>query len=111
MSETSLPLRKYEAVIIMHPDCSEEEQKNFLEYGLHFFRQYNYRLLTQSDNIQLTKKEKEIASKMANIIDIEKSTEICEVINTTANRVSSNINLKITLFADTLHIHRILRSK
>ena len=29
MSETSLPLRKYEAVIIMHPDCSEEEQKNF----------------------------------------------------------------------------------
>ncbi|KXK40517.1 MAG: hypothetical protein J5I52_08500 [Saprospiraceae bacterium] len=89
----------------------KEEQKNFLEYGLHFFRQYNYRLLTQSDNIQLTKKEKEIASKMANIIDIEKSTEICEVINTTANRVSSNINLKITLFADTLHIHRILRSK
>ncbi len=89
----------------------KEEQKNFLEYGLHFFRQYNYRLLTQSDNIQLTKKEKEIASKMANIIDVEKSTEICEVINTTANRVSSNINLKITLFADTLQIHRILRSK
>ena len=87
----------------------KEEQKSFLEYGLHFFRQFNFRLLTQSNEVSLTQQELEIANNMAKIIDIDKAEAICRIINELLENIPRNINLKISLFADTLHIGRILK--
>lgn len=87
----------------------KEEQKSFLEYGLHFFRQFNFRLLTQSNEVSLTQQELEIANNMAKIIDVDKAEAICQIFNELLENIPRNINLKISLFADTLHIGQILK--
>lgn len=89
----------------------KEEQKSFLEYGLHFFRQFNFRLLTHSNEVSLTQQELEIANNMAKIIDVDKAEAICQIFNELLENIPRNINLKISLFADTLHIGQILRQK
>ncbi len=87
----------------------KEEQKSFLEYGLHFFRQFNFRLLTQSEQVNLTQKEIETANNMAKVIDVPKAEIICKIINDLLENIPRNINLKIALFADTLQIGRAIR--
>lgn len=89
----------------------KEEQKSFLEYGLHFFRQFNFRLLTQSNEVSLTQQELEIANNMAKIIDVDKAEAICRIFNELLENIPRNINLKISLFADTLQIGQILKQK
>lgn len=90
---------------------NKEEQKSFLEYGLHFFRQFNFRLLTHSDNIHLTQSEKEVAKNMEKVIDINKAEVICMIINELVEYIPRNINLKIALYADTLKIGKILKNQ
>lgn len=92
-------------------DLSKDEQKNFFEYGLHFFRQFNYRNLTQSNMVNLTQKELETATKMATIIDINKSEKIILLLNEAIENINRNINVKIMLFADTLAIGEVIRKK
>jgi DNA polymerase-3 subunit delta' len=92
-------------------DLSKDEQKNFFEYGLHFFRQFNYRNLTKSDMVSLTQKELDTAAKMATIIDVEKSEKIITLLNEAIENVNRNINIKIMLFADTLTIGEVIRKK
>ncbi len=92
-------------------DLDKEEQKSFLEYGLHFLRQYNFRLLTKSDKVNLTANEIEIANNLVKILDIDKSAAISNLINELLENIPRNINLKISLFADTLQIGRILRQQ
>lgn len=92
-------------------DLDKEEQKSFLEYGLHFLRQYNFRLLTKSDKVNLTANEIEIANNLVKILDINKSAAISNLINELLENIPRNVNLKISLFADTLQIGRILRQQ
>jgi DNA polymerase-3 subunit delta' len=92
-------------------ELSKDEQKNFFEYGLHFFRQFNYRNLTKSDMVSLTQKELDTATKMATIIDVDKSEKIIVLLNEAIENVNRNINFKIMLFADTLAIGEVIRKK
>ncbi|MBK8347265.1 MAG: hypothetical protein IPL08_06430 [Saprospiraceae bacterium] len=92
-------------------DMSKDEQINFFEYGLHFFRQFNFHTLTHNNQVMLTNKELEIAKKMSSIINFEKSIDIIDIINEAAQNISRNINVKIMLFADTLLIGEIIRKK
>lgn len=92
-------------------DMDKDEQKNFFEYGLHFFRQFIFRILTKSDQVNLTQKELETAEKMQNIIDITKSEFISKILNDAIENVNRNINIKIMLFSDTLAIGEMIRKK
>lgn len=38
---TKTPMRKYESVIILHPDTSEEEQKNFFKKNQDILKQFD----------------------------------------------------------------------
>ncbi len=89
----------------------KEEQKNFLDYGLHFFRQFNFRVQTGSNEVNLTPQEIDLVSKMSNIITIKKSESIAQLINDGTEYISRNANMKIVLFADTIAIGEIMRTK
>ena len=89
----------------------KDEQKNFFEYGLHFFRQFIFRLLVRTDEVSLTPKELETASKMENIINVVKAEVIVNLLNDAIENINRNINIKIMLFADTLRIGAVLREK
>jgi DNA polymerase III subunit delta' len=89
----------------------KEEQKNFLEYGLHFFRQYNFRTQTGSAEVNLTTQELDIVAKMSSIITLEKSEKIALIFNDAIDYISRNANMKIVLFADSISIGEIMRNK
>ncbi|MBK8054965.1 MAG: hypothetical protein IPK35_17265 [Saprospiraceae bacterium] len=90
-------------------EMDKDEQKNFFEYGLHFFRQYLFRMMTKSENVQLTTKEMEVAVKMEKIINPSKAEVIVKLINDSIENINRNINLRIMLFSDTLTIGQELR--
>ena len=92
-------------------ELNKDEQKNFFEYGLHFFRQYIFSLYTKSKDINLTHSELEIATKMANIIDVPKAEKIIILMNEAIEYVSRSISMRIALFSDTLTVGTILRGK
>jgi DNA polymerase-3 subunit delta' len=87
-----------------------ENQKNFLEYGLHFFREYLFSLITGKDNIRLSKEEKETASKMTKLLDVSKTENIISVLNDCIGAVERNANPKILFLADSITIGRIMRN-
>ncbi len=87
-----------------------ENQKNFLEYGLHFFREYLFSLITGKDNIRLSKEEKETASKMTKLLDVSKTENIISVLNDCIGAVERNANPKILFLADSMTIGRIMRN-
>lgn len=87
-----------------------ENQKNFLEYGMHFFREYLFSLMTGTDNIRLSAQEKETAKKMVSLLDATKTEKIISVLNSCIGAVERNANPKILFLADSLTIGRIMRN-
>lgn len=92
-------------------EMDKDEQKNFFEYGLYFFRQYIYKVLTKSNAVNLTPKELETATKMENIINVDKAEDICSLFDDAIENINRNINVRIMLFSDTLSIGEIIRKK
>ncbi|MBK9734064.1 MAG: hypothetical protein IPO92_03465 [Saprospiraceae bacterium] len=92
-------------------NMSKDDQKNFFEYGLHFFRQFIQWIMTKNENISLTAKELETVTKMSSLIDLEKAEDITNILNEAIESIHRNINIKIMLFADSLTIGEILRKK
>jgi len=92
---------------------SKDDQKNFLEYGLHFFRQLNLQLaLVGSQELsQLTQKEAEISARMLPLLNPEKIMKISEILNEAAENIARNANIKIMLFSDSLTIGALLKKK
>lgn len=87
-----------------------EHQKHFLEYGMHFFREYLFSLMTGSDNMRLSAEERETAAKMKKLLDIPKTENIISVLNDCIGAVGRNANPKILFLADSMTIGRIMRN-
>ncbi len=85
-------------------------QKNFLEYGLHFFREYLYWLMSGSEELKLSSSEIETANKMTSIIDMGKAEKIVLVLDKAYKAIGRNANPKIEFMADSMKIAYILRS-
>lgn len=92
-------------------DMSKNDQKNFFEYGLHFFNQFVFWVYTKNRKVNLTEKEIEIANNMTKIIDIKKAEAITTLLDEAIDHLYRNANIKILLFADTLAIGDIVRGK
>lgn len=98
-------------IVLQIVGLSKDEQRNFYSYGLHFLRQVMYMQLTQSQNVQLTTQELEIAKKMSSILNPQKSEAISELLNEAIENVARNVNMKIALFSDTLEMGLILKDQ
>ena len=87
-----------------------ENQKNFLEYGLHFFREYLFSLITGRKNLRLSEYELSIAQKMTSLLDISKTEQLILIFNDCIGAVERNANPKILFLADSLSIGRVMRN-
>lgn len=87
-----------------------ENQKNFLEYGLHFFREYLFSLITGRKNLRLNEFELSIAQKMTSLLDISKTEQLISIFNDCIGSIERNANPKILLLADSLSIGRVMRN-
>lgn len=85
-------------------------QNSFLEYFLHFLREYQLSLLTDMP-LRLSLKEQESAQKMKKIIDLNKVEKLSEIINNLHYNLSRNANAKIELAHASMEISNLLRTK
>ena len=88
-----------------------EGQKNFLQYGLNYFREYLFLLSTGEKGARLSNREYEIAQKMKNIIDIEKSEKIVGIFNSGISEISRNANPKINFMAGSILMGAVLKGE
>jgi DNA polymerase-3 subunit delta' len=88
-----------------------ENQKNFLDYGLHFFREYLFSLITGKKNLRLNEYELSIAQKMTSLLDISKTEQLISIFNDCIGSIERNANPKILFLADSLSIGRVMRNQ
>ena len=90
----------------------KQEIVNFLEYGLHYFREYLLYLNTgELDKLRLTATEKKVAAEMTKIIDHDKTEQIRDIFELSIKQIKRNVALKALLLTRTLQINSILRSE
>jgi len=87
-----------------------ENQKHFLEYGLHFFREFIFTTLTNKESQKLNQEEKESMKKLGSLLNIDKMESIVLVINDCISAISRNANPKILFLTESLRIGRIMRT-
>jgi len=85
-------------------------QNSFLEYFLHFLREYQLSLLTDMP-LRLSISEQESAQKMKKIIDLHKVEKLSEIINNLHYNLSRNANTKIELAYTSMAICNLLHKK
>lgn len=88
-----------------------ENQKNFLHYALHFWREFLYLLANDGDpaGIRLLPNEIETARKMYAIVALEQVADISAVLNECIEYTERNANPKILFLDAGLRIHQIFR--
>ena len=76
-----------------------ENQKNFLKYGLHIFRESLIMNYLGEDHVNLKNEEKEFLKKFARFINNQNITELMNEFNDSIYHIERNANAKI-LFSD-----------
>jgi len=90
----------------------KQETITFLEYGLHFFREYLLLINTrQADKLRLTEKEKTVAMNMTKLINLSKTQQIQSLFEKSIGHINRNLAMKALMMAITLQINGILRSE
>jgi DNA polymerase-3 subunit delta' len=87
-----------------------ENQKRFLQYGLHFLREMNLLTATGSTRLRLGEKELATAINMAKVLNIQKIDQIARFLSDNYYYIERNANPKI-LFLDTgVKINQIMKA-
>jgi DNA polymerase-3 subunit delta' len=87
-----------------------ENQKQFLQYGLHFLREMLFLLATQSDAIRLRPEELTTAQNMVKVLDFEKIAQLATLLNDNVYYIERNANPKILFLDTSIAMHRIFKS-
>lgn len=90
---------------------SKNEKMAFIEYGLHFLRQFVLFQFNSTESLQSTDQEKETLQKMQKVLDIKKAEAIISVFDRQLMAMQRNANLKIMFLTDTLTIGDIMNGK
>lgn len=86
-------------------------QKDFLQYGLNYLREYLYFLYTGQRGVRLTDEEYDIAQKMKQILDLQKTEKLVELFDSSIVHIRRNVNAKVSFMSDSMSIGHILRSE
>lgn len=88
-----------------------ENQKHFLRYALHFWREFLLLSVTDNadDNVRLPADELKSARKLLPLVDHDQLEGITTILSECAENVGRNANPKILFLDAGLRIHQILR--
>jgi DNA polymerase-3 subunit delta' len=92
-------------------DLGREGQKNFLQYGLNYFREYLYVLHTGQKGQRINNKEFEIAQKMKAIIDLPKLEGIISLLESGITEISRNANPRICFMAKSIQLGAVMKGE
>lgn len=86
-----------------------ENQKYFLQYGLHFMREYMVLKLTGAAQVRLQADELATAKNLSKVIEFDQIEAITSLFNDCAYYVERNANPKILFLDASIQLHSILR--
>jgi DNA polymerase-3 subunit delta' len=90
---------------------SKTAQNAYLEYMLHFLREYQLSLFVPDTRLRLSEEEKNAAMRLKKIIDIEKVEKLSQICDTLYYNLSRNVNSKIELMNASIEINNLLHKK
>jgi len=89
---------------------SKQDQANFLLYGLYYMKEYRKILLCQDINQgKLTNSEKQVAQKMAKLVDEEMSAGIVALFENAIGFLKRNANAKILFMDMTIRLQALMK--
>ena len=88
-----------------------ERQKHFLQYALHFMREYMIMKITGNTKMRLRADESVAAQKLAKIIAFEQIKEITELFDKCSYYIERNANPKVLFLDASIQMHRLLKAK
>lgn len=87
-----------------------ENQKQFLQYGLHFLREMLALVSTGNHHLRLRPEELTTAQNMAKVLDFDKIAQIAELINDNVYYIERNANPKILFLDTSIRMNRIMKT-
>lgn len=87
-----------------------ENQKQFLQYGLHFLREMLFLMSTGSTVARLRPEEFTTAQNMAKVLNFDKITQLAALLNDNVYYIERNANPKILFLDTSIAMHRIFKS-
>lgn len=88
-----------------------EYQKYFLQYGLHFLREYMVLKLTGQVNIRLQAEELKTAQNLTKVIELDQLEKIIKLFTDCAYHVERNANPKVLFLDASINLNKILKRK
>ena len=88
-----------------------ENQKHFLQYALHFMREYMFMKVSGNTKLRLPEKESIAAQKLTKIIAFEQIKEITELFDESSYYIERNANPKVLFLDISIQMHKILKTK
>jgi len=86
-----------------------ENQKYFLQYSLHFMREFLLLKMTGGANVRLPKAELASAHRMLKVMDFAQVEQIVKLLNHCSYAVERNANPKILFLDTSIKINKILK--
>ncbi len=96
--------------VVQMTSMATDQQLQFLEYGLHFLREFVF-WKTTGMTPRMSNTEIETSTKLSAILELSKIESIAEILETMIYAISRNANPKVLWMADTLAIGDILKNK
>jgi len=89
-----------------------ENQKFFLQYALHFMREYLYLKATgDASRLRLRPEEQKTAKNLTKVIGLEQVDAIVQLLNDYSYYIERNANPKVLFLDGSIRMHRILKQK
>lgn len=88
-----------------------ENQKQFLQYGLHFLRELMALVATGNTAVRLRPEELATAQNMAKVLDFEKITQLAGLFNDNVYYIERNANPKILFLDTSIRMNQILKNE
>ncbi len=88
-----------------------QNQKDFLKYGMHFWREYLFSLYTGKRGNRMSDREYDVAVNMKKVINENQCFQLIELFNASIQHIQQNANAKISFMADSMAINSILRKE
>ncbi len=86
-----------------------ENQKHFLQYGLHFLREYTILKVTGREDVRLLAKEMETAKRMTKVLHLQQIDVLAKLFNDCSYYIERNANPKVLFLDASIQIHKILK--
>jgi DNA polymerase III subunit delta' len=88
-----------------------ENQKQFLRYGLQFFRELIVALVAGNSPLKLPADIAVVAQKFATLVTFDKCAEICQHLTDDLYHIERNANARVLFTALSIEVHQILIKK